>query len=161
MILSDSAINKEFYSKLDYDKIKINWNKNPIKMDLFLSFLTVDVVKSNNNLGIRNGWTEYENKDISLIIRGGYVSEAKCEYLDRLQYGKNLQNPHNDFCNPFYLFDIFTKEGKRFFVEYYRNDMIEFMSKLDDIIKYKETELQKMYDNKETIDQEFNKLLNL
>ncbi|NCW12405.1 MAG: hypothetical protein EBV82_04425 [Chitinophagia bacterium] len=51
MILSDSAINKELYSKLKHDKIQINWNKNPIKMDLFLSFLTVDVTRSTTHLG--------------------------------------------------------------------------------------------------------------
>jgi len=161
MIVSDSVINKELYSELNYDAIKINWNKNPIKMDLFLSFLTVDVVKSNDNLGICNGWTEYENKSINLIISGGFVRESNCEYLDSIRYGKNLQNRYNNWCNPFYLFDILTVEGQRFFVEYYRNDIVELMSKLDNSIKFRESELQRLYDKKELIDQEFNKLLNL
>jgi hypothetical protein len=161
MILSDSAINKELYSKLSYDKIKINWNKNPIKMDMFLSFLTVEVVKSTDNLGICNGWTEYENKSINLIISGGFVREKQCEYLNSIRFGIKLQNPYNNWCNPFYIFDILTKEGQRFFVEYYRNDIVELMSKLDSSIAFKEKELHKMYDNKNIIDQEFNKLLKI
>lgn len=111
---------KEFLSKLKNDKIKINWNKNPIKMADFLSFLTVEVEKSERHLGWDNGWTRYHGKD-DLVIGGGVVN--KVEYLDTLKYKRKLDNPWNDFVNPFYLFDIMTQEGKDFFLDYYKDEI--------------------------------------
>ena len=111
---------KEFYSKLDIDKIKINWNKKPIKMDLFLSFLTVDVKRSDNHLGSSTGWTQLTGKD-SLIIGGGVIKGI--EYLDRIKYQKNMDNPYNNYVNPFYLFNILTDEGVMFFRDYYAEDI--------------------------------------
>ena len=130
-------INKEFYSKLPSDKIKINWNKDPVKMDLFLSFLKVEVVRSKDHFGSDTGWTLLKNDNIRLIIGGGIVSGV--EYLDTIKFGEKLSNPYNNYVNPFYLFDIFTCEGIIFFIEYY-NDDIQFLleSHMDKIKTYKD-----------------------
>jgi len=118
-------MNKElkavFYNKLQSDKIKINWNKNPIKMDLFISFLTIEVKRTYDHLGNDTGWTRLKNEDHKLIIGGGKVNGI--EYLDRLEYGVKLDNPYNNYVNPFYLFDILTKEGQSFFLDYYADDI--------------------------------------
>ncbi len=106
---------------LKQDKIKINWNKNPISMQLFLSFLTVPVVVNTKHLGYDTGWTQYRNDDIKLVISGGKYDGG--EWIDHLEYGKNLDNPYNNYVNPFYLFDILTDEGKAFFVSYYMEDI--------------------------------------
>lgn len=113
-------LQKEFYSKLKSDKIKINWNKKPIKMDLFLSFLTVTVNESKDHLGSSTGWTRFENEEYKLIIGGGIIQG---HWLDSLQYGTKLDNPYNNYVNPFYLFNILSEEGKKFFVEYYKEDI--------------------------------------
>lgn len=126
-------INKDFYKKLDYDKIKINWNKNPIKMDLFLSFLLVDVTKSKDHLGCSTGWTLYENNEKALYISGGIVQ--RIEYLDSIQYGKKLQNIYNDYINPFYLFEIFNNEGKQFFINYYKKDILSLVERQKNKLK--------------------------
>ena len=110
---------------LDPDKININWNKKPIKMNDFLKFLTVDTSKSTSHLGHDNGWTERVNKDIMLIIGGGIINGI--EYLDSLKYGKRMRCDCNDFVNPFYMFDIMTTEGKKFFYNYYKNDIKELI----------------------------------
>lgn len=108
--------------KLHYDKIAMNWNKNPIKMLEFLSFLKVPVVKSTDNLGIERGWTEYTG-DNRLVICGGWVRGV--EYLNTLKYKTNLHNPYNNYVGPFHIFDILTDEGKKFFLEYYKDDIHE------------------------------------
>jgi hypothetical protein len=46
-------------------------------------------------------------------------------------YGKNLDNPYNNFVNPFYIFDILNEDGKKFFLEYYAED-INIILKLTD-----------------------------
>jgi len=109
-----------FLKKLSKDKIKMNWNKNPIKMDMFLSFLTIDVTRSSNHLGCCNGWTQLVGMD-GLIIKGGVVNGI--EYLDSLEYGKNLDNPYNNFINPFYLFQVLNNDGKAFFLNYYAEEI--------------------------------------
>jgi len=128
-------INKEFYGKLPDGKIKINQNKNPVRMDLFISFLTITVIKSEDHLGINTGWTQYYNHDSKLIISGGVVGNT--EYLDSIQFGKNLSNPYNNYVNPFFVFEIFTIKGKIFFYEYYKNDILELLEshlkKIDDL----------------------------
>lgn len=110
----------EYINKLTKKKIEINWNKNPIKMELFLSFLTVEVVKSNRHLGSDTGWTRY-NGENNLQISGGVVRGV--EYLDTLKYKENLDNRWNDFVNPFHLFDILNNEGKKFFFDYYKEEI--------------------------------------
>lgn len=126
-------INKNFYKKLNYDKIRINWNKKPIKMDLFLSFLTVNVVQRENHLGHDTGWTLYENEDIRLQIMGGRVGEN--EYLESIQYGEKLQNNYNNYVNPFYIFEILNEEGKLFFIYYYMDDILSLIDKQNEILQ--------------------------
>jgi hypothetical protein len=129
-----------FYNKLQADKIKINWNKNPVRMDLFLSFLTINVERSHEHLGSCTGWTQLYNKDHKLIVRGGVVDGV--EYLDSLQYGTKLSNPYNNYVNPFYLFDILTTEGKAFFFEYYADDIDTLVNTEKDGIAIQERRLE-------------------
>jgi len=117
---------KTLIDQLDYNKVKINFNKNPIKMDTFISFLTVETEISRDHLGAWNGWTQRFNNDLNLIIGGGIVNGVN--YLDSIQYKKNLQNRYNNYCNPFYLFDIMTDEGKSFFVKYYESDISKLIA---------------------------------
>ena len=100
--------------------------KKPVRMDLFMSFLTVNLSKVIGNFGNEYGYTEYNNNSIGLIICGRTVD--KIEYLDSVKYKKNLHNKYNNFVNAFYLFDIMNNEGKIFFMDYYDDD-IEKMKK--------------------------------
>lgn len=135
-------IKKEFYNKLPTDKIKISWNENPIKMDLFLSFLTVPVIRSNKHLGLDTGWTLFENKEHNLRVDGGIVNSI--EYLDSLSFGNKLSNPYNDFVSPFYLWEILNDDGRKFFVDYYESDISKIINKLAYKIEYAEIELEKL-----------------
>jgi hypothetical protein len=112
---------KEFHGKLPSNKIKIFQNNNPIKMEKLLSFLTVPTIKIENHLGRCNGWTMRENKELNLIIVGGLVNCV--EWIDNIQFGKNLANPYNNYVNPFYLWEIMTKDGLDFFLTYYEEEM--------------------------------------
>lgn len=111
---------KKFLRSMPKDKIKINLNKNPVKMNFFLSLLTVDVVRSKNHLGSCTGWTLLTGAN-GLEVGGGNVGGT--EYLDHLKYRKNLDNDYNNFINPFYLFEIFNDKGKQFFLEYYADEI--------------------------------------
>lgn len=128
-----------FYDKLESDKIKINWNKNPIKMDMFLSFLTIPVERSYDHLGSDTGWTKLYNKEHTLVVSGGIVGNI--EYLDNIQYGIKLSNQFNNYVNPFYLFDILTKEGQAFFLGYYANEIDIIVSAEKDGIAFQERKL--------------------
>jgi hypothetical protein len=119
--------------QITHKKIKISQNKKPIPMELFLSFLTVDVVRSKKHLGSTNGWTLLMGED-NLQIGGGIVDRV--EYLDCLKYKNKLDNKYNDFVNPFYLFDILSEEGKKFFLDYYADDIKAVLDKAE-----KESEL--------------------
>lgn len=114
-------IHKDFYRKFSLNKIQINQNKNPIRMDLFLSFLTIETEISRDHLGSSNGWTQRFNTERNLIIGGGVVHGVN--YLDSLQYGNKLHNPYNNYVTPFQLFDIFTDEGKLFFIDYFKDEI--------------------------------------
>jgi len=114
-----------FIKKLSYDKIKINWNKNPVRMDLFLSFLTVETERSKGFLGECTGWTQLTG-DNGLIVSGGKVGGV--EYLDHLQYKTKLDNPYNNYVNPLYLFEILNNEGKAFFLDYYSKEIEVFLA---------------------------------
>jgi hypothetical protein len=139
------------YKKLNADKIRMNWNKNPIKMEEFKSFLKCTTTKSTNHLGHDNGWTLYENEELKLHIHGGKVSGI--DYLDYIEFGKNLANPYNNWVNPFYLSEILTEEGIKFFRNYYKED-IELL-----IEKYK-TEIEIIEFNLKEKTDEFNQVLN-
>lgn len=123
---------KEFYKYLSNDKVKINWNKNPIEIKLFVSFLTVDVVRNKDCLGSDNGWTLLENKELNLKIGGGVVNGV--ELLDTLQFGTKLDNPYNNYVNPFYIFSILNNEGRLFFFEYYKSDIEQLTKQHEDRI---------------------------
>jgi hypothetical protein len=131
---------KKFFSQLDSEKIKINWNKNPIRMELFLSFLRVETHVQTEFLGNCTGWTQYTGAN-DLIIGGGVVREV--EYLDRLKYGKNLDNPYNNYVNPFYLFPIMSGDGKRFFLDYYSKEIETLKNKAQKQIEIAENNLSK------------------
>lgn len=125
-----------FLAKLPRDKFKIHNRKNLVRMDLFLSFLTVELEKSNSHLGRDMGWTEYRG-DNNLIVSGGWINGV--EYLDSLKYKKNLDNSYNDFVNPFYLFEIFNDEGKKFFLNYYSDDIKKQFEKALNELKQAQT----------------------
>lgn len=110
--------------KLPDDKIKIRWNKNPVRMDLFLSFLTVDVEKSKSHPGIDTGWTRY-NGENGLEIGGGYVyiGGEKVELLDSIKYGVKIQNQHSNFVTPLHARDILSNDGVDFFIKYYSEEI--------------------------------------
>ncbi len=154
--LSSSAIKKEFYDKLKSDKIKINWNKNPIDMELFLSFLTVKVKRSTDHLGSCTGWTLLENDELKLKIGGGIINNK--ELLDTLQFGTNLSNSYNNYVNPFYLFEILNKEGQQFFVKYYKDDIQKILEKQKDSVSNLETSLMNEKEILNKMVSEFKKL---
>lgn len=141
-----------FYDKLDADKVKINWNKSPIQMDLFISFLTVKVERSHDHLGSTTGWTRLNNTEHKLIIGGGIVGGI--EYLNRLEYGMKLSNPYNNYVNPFYLFGILTKEGQAFFLEYYADDIEAIVSNKIHDIEFQKRKLAHSKEIMQAIEQE-------
>jgi hypothetical protein len=136
----DKIIKDEFYNKLTSDKIKIKWNKDPIKMNVFLSFLKIKLIRSNVHLGSCNGWTLFKNEDHKLMIGGGIVGGI--EYLNTIQYGEGLSNPYSNYVNPFFIFDIMTREGRQFFIDYYKQDMEKILSKSIDEIVFLESKLE-------------------
>lgn len=125
-------------SKLSYDKFKIKyWNENLVRMDLFKSFITIELTASTNHLGASNGWTEYYNKEHKLIIHGGWFKGV--EWIDSIQYGKNLHNPYNNYCTALHLAPIMTKEGVEFFKEYYKPDITaQIIKAKDDISRFQD-----------------------
>jgi hypothetical protein len=143
---------------LDYDKIKMNWNKNPIEVDTLLRFLTVKVEASTNHSGSDNGWTRYNGPD-GLIIGGGWVSLRyedgtikRVNYLDSIQYKTKLSNVYNNYVNPFYLFEILTDEGKVFFLNYYKDDIQKQFDSMKAKIEQTKVSLESQEKNlKETV----------
>jgi len=111
----------DLLKKLKGDRIKIAQNRKPITMELFLSFLTIEVRRGTGHAGEYMGWTRMINDHHKLTVRGGIV--GRVEYLDMIEYGENLDNQYNNFVNPFYLWPIMTNDGKRFFLEYYTDDI--------------------------------------
>lgn len=152
----NSELKATFYNKLQSDKIKINWNKNPIRMDLFLSFLTIRVERSHEHLGSNTGWTKLYNKEHNLIVSGGVLRGV--EYLDHIEYGTKLSNPYNNYVNPFYLFDILTTEGKAFFFEYYADDIDTIVKTEKDGVAIEERRLERCKRIVQDIEQEIEML---
>lgn len=140
-------LKKEFYSQLNMRKSWINHGKNWIKMSDFLSFLTVNVEIVRDHLGSDMGWTRRENNEIGLIVCGGFVNRV--EYLDHLEYGKNLHNPYNNLVNPFYMFDIMNKQGRDFFLKFYADDIAAIAEKQNNLVSFhglKAEQAQATYD---------------
>jgi hypothetical protein len=139
---TSDMVKDKFYNELSDRKYEItSWCKNPIKMDLFLSFLIVPVERSRSHLGSQNGWTQRFNEEIGLIIKGGETSEG--ELLDSIQFGEKLSNSYNNYVNPFYIFHLLNKKGRAFFINYYKEDLEKIISKqLSKIISLEE-QLQK------------------
>lgn len=130
----NSPIKADFYDKLSYSKTEFNWNKNPIKMDLFLYFLKVPVILSTSHLGYDNGWTLLKNKEMALTLHGGII--AGVHYLNNIEFGERLCNKYNNYVNPFYLFEILSEEGQKFFLNYYKEDIEKMISDLEKSIEY-------------------------
>jgi hypothetical protein len=111
-------------------------------MDLFLSLLDIQLTRSSNHLGACTGWTLRYNDEMRLWISGGVVGQV--EYLDSIKFGKNLSNPYNDFVNPFYLWDILSDDGRRFFFDYYKDDIDKLLVKSVRAIEQVESKLSAM-----------------
>lgn len=152
----DQELNKNFYYHLDMKKIEINLNKNPIPMEKFLSFLTITVVRSTDHLGASNGWTKYRNEEHKLIVGGGVCDGG--HWLHDLQFGNKLHNPYNNYVNPFYLFDILNDEGKSFFVNYYKKEINELLSKQKSKVKNLSSELKEEKELQSKMSKEVEKL---
>jgi len=114
------GMNEPVYKDLKISTISIR-SKNLIPMDKFLQYLTVKTKLSRKNLGFGNGWRERYNEAEKLVITGGVTRGV--EYLDAIQFGEKLQNPYNNYVNPFYLFPLMTSEGKAFFKEIYSDEI--------------------------------------
>lgn len=117
---------KELYDKLDSNKIGIAQNSDPIRMELFMSFLKVPVVKIKDILGSSTGWTRYDNEENGLVICGCRICGV--EYLDSIQYKKNTSNIYNNYVNPFFIFDLLTNDGRKFFANYYETEILKIIS---------------------------------
>jgi len=143
--LNFKDLKDNLYNKLNDDKIKINWNKNPIRMDLFISFLNIELIRSNDHLGSNNGWTELNNEALKLSIKGGIVDGV--EYLDNIKFGVKLSNPYNNFVNPFYLFEIMKSEGKRFFIDYYKDEINKIVWSHEQTVIQNQISLKKAKEN--------------
>lgn len=135
-----------FYGKLDLDRIKVSRNTNPIEMKLFISFLTVDVVKVEKHSGSCTGWTKYENEDIKLSIGGGIVDGI--EYLDHLTYKKDLHNQYNNYVTALNIFDILNEKGRDFFLKYYQIDIDNIFDAIEDEIETAKYKMQKAQERK-------------
>lgn len=148
-----------FYKDFNKDKIQINWNKNPIPMKTFLSFLLVYTEISRGHLGYSNGWTLRENKELKLLIKGGGVGGI--EYLEDLQFGHKLQNPYNNYVNVFYIFHLLSTEGKLFFIDYYKDDIQATRKKTSDLVSMYKKKLQESKDNLKAVEYEIEEFMNL
>lgn len=132
-------LKEELYDKLSADAYKINnHNSRLIEMNKFLSFLTFKTERRYDCLGSCNGWTEHRNDDMQCIISGGIYKGV--QYLDRIQFGVKLANVWNNYVNPFYLFDYMTKEGRSFFIDYYKYD-------IDKIIENQKLKIKVLQEN--------------
>jgi hypothetical protein len=111
---------KDIVNKMDWDKPKYN-RKNRLKMEKFLSFLTVELkVPEGRWLGKDTGWTLWTGEN-GLEISGAVIGGV--EYYNSIQYGNRLHNNYNNYVNPFYLFEIMSDDGRKFFLDMYREDI--------------------------------------
>lgn len=136
--------NNVYFSKISNEVTEFNHNKNPIRMDLFLSFLTVNVTRSTEHLGACNGWTELRGEN-NLQISGGIINGV--EYLNNIKYMQNLHNAYNNYVNPFYIFDLLTDEGKQFFVDYCKTDIDKIINEANNRLEAAKKQLESAIDN--------------
>jgi len=155
----DINIEELFYTKLDLDLIAFNYNKNPIKMDMFLGFLKFKIERSKNHLGSNNGWTKLESKNHQLIVMGGCVDGI--EYLNSIKYKTNLHNVYNNFVTPFQMFNLLTKEGRLFFLDYYGNEISEIISNKREEAKRLEHSMKQAQKELLSIKKEYQALKNI
>lgn len=142
-------MNKSLMQKLDYNKFKINGSggKGLIRMELFLSFLTVPVIRSNDHLGASTDWTKLTGED-ELIISGGVLgvrasgSVERVEFLDSIKYKKKLHNNYNNWVTPFHIWEILNLEGKAFFSKYYKDDINAEIKKAENAVNRATLELK-------------------
>jgi hypothetical protein len=129
-------MNEPVWKHLKISTISVR-SKNPIPMDKFLQYLTVKTKLSRKNLGFDNGWRERHNESEKLVITGGIMRGV--EYLDTIEFGEKLQNPYNNYVNPFYLFPLMTSEGKAFFKEIYSDEIKKLIKGLNEkVVEAKE-----------------------
>ncbi len=114
-------MSEQTYKHLSISAITIQGSKNPIPMKQFLQFLTVKTKISRSNLGRCNGWIERYNEEEKLVITGGTFRGV--EYLNSIEFGEKLQNPYNNYVNPFYILHLMNSDGKAFFAKYYREEI--------------------------------------
>lgn len=115
----------KFAEQMDWDKPKYN-RSTRVKISTMLSFLTVDTFREGDWLGKENGWTRILGPN-GLEIGGAVVGDE--EYYNSLQYGKNLHNPYNNYVNPFYIFEIMNDDGRKFFLNLYKDDINRAIAK--------------------------------
>ena len=106
------------------NKYKItSWNKHLIPISKLCSFLDVEIERSTGDwLGKDTGWTIWVGEN-NLIVKGGWFKGE--EYLDSIQYKEKLNNVYNNYVTPFDIWEILNEEGKAFFIDYYRKEIVE------------------------------------
>lgn len=140
-------MDNKFIKELDSDKYKITaWNKNLIPMDIFKSFLLVDIELIPKHLGSDTGWTLYKG-DNDLRINGGVFRGV--EYLESIQYGSKLDNPYNNFVNPFYIFGILNRAGRCFFMNFYKAEIDDLLNKKSNTVEILKAELESAIENRD------------
>ena len=122
-------MNEPAYKHLKISTIQLDGCKNPIPMEKFLQFLTVKT-KLSSRLRGNSGWRERYNESENLVITGGIMRGV--EYLNTIEFGEKLQNPYNNYVNPFYIFPLMTSEGKAFFKELYRDEIKKLIKGLNE-----------------------------
>jgi hypothetical protein len=135
-----NRLKEDFYSKLNGEKFKFTLiNENLIKMNLFLSFLTIPLTEPEH---ITRNYTRRRNDELGLILGGTVFFED--EFLGSIEFGDKLENKYNNFVSPFYIFHLLNKEGQAFFVNYYKEDIEKIIreqsSKITDLEEQLRTE---------------------
>lgn len=121
-------MNDLLISKISNDSYKINSSKREeklITMNQFRSFLTFEVEYIADNHGRYNGWTEFRNEDMLCFISGGIYNGVN--YLHQIEFGSRLHNKYNNFVNAFYLWEHLTAEGKVFFINYHKEEILSII----------------------------------
>ena len=141
-------MDNEFIKEIDGDKYKItSWNKNLIGMDLVKSFMLVPIEKVKDHLGSDTGWTLYKG-DEELRIKGGIFRGV--EYLESIQYGVKLDNPYNNFVNPFYIFGIISRAGRCFFMNYYKAEIDAILNNKSNTVEILKAKVESSIENRDS-----------